>query len=96
VSTPDLSHVGDHVKVTVSAAEPRLLQVVALDESGSESARELVCFDTTLDHEGRARGVASFERLDPGGYSLVAMAPDDPGGLEVHPVRTTTVVWGGV
>ncbi len=94
VSVSDFNEAGERMKVTVSAAEPRLLQVVALDESGRESARELVRFDDASDREGRALGVAAFEPLAPGGYWMIAMAPDDPGGLEVQPVRATTLVWG--
>lgn len=93
VSAAALHEAGERVEVTVRAAEPRVLEILAVDECGREKARELVGFGKDSDEEGRAVGAASFERLDPGGYTLLVRAPDDPAGSEVAPVRATTLVW---
>jgi hypothetical protein len=86
-----MHEVGEPVEVSVRTARPHLLQVVAVDERGRQAAQEIVRVDGAGDTE-QPHGTAKFERLDPGGYSLVVSAPGDPGGLEVQPVSATTLV----
>lgn len=93
LSVPALHEAGQAVEVTALAGERRILQAVALDELGREISSELVRFDTSLDGMGRSVGTASFERLDPGGYTFVVQAPDDPAGFQLKPVRAMTLVW---
>jgi hypothetical protein len=93
VSVADLHDVGETVEVNVRTAEPRVLEALAVDERSDERARELVRFGGEIDEAGRGVGTASFESLDPGGYTVVVRAPDDPMGVELQPVRATTLVW---
>lgn len=92
VSVAELHESGEPVQVTVRIGDTRVLEVVAVDEAGGEGASELVRFGGEVDEAGRTIGIASFDRLDPGGYVLVVRAPDDPSGMEVPAVRATTLV----
>jgi hypothetical protein len=95
VSVAELYEPGERVQVAVRAGEPRVLEVVAVDEAGREAASELVRFGGSVDEAGRTIGSACLEGLEPGGYTVVVRAPDDPAGIEVAPVRATTLVWAG-
>jgi len=96
VSVPDLHGPGEPVEVTVRSPDgDRLLEVVAVGESGRGERSELVRFGEQVDEKGRRIGGACIEGLGSGGYLIVLRAPDDPRGLEVTPVHATTLVWGG-
>jgi hypothetical protein len=92
VATPDLHEAGEEVDVEVAFADKRVLQVVAIDEHGHEVASELVRYGGETDSSGRWLGSAVLQGLQPGGYTICARAPDDPHGLGVAPVHTTTLV----
>lgn len=95
VSVSDLHDPGEQVEVAIRYFERRVLEVVAVDEFGQSAKSELVQFDTEVDETGRYMGNACIESLDPGGYLITLRAPNDPEGMEVSPVHTTTLVWGG-
>lgn len=92
VWVPDVHEAGEPVRVRVRLAEARVLEVLALDERGREVMSELVRFAGEMDEAGRALGYATLERLQPGGYTLLVHALDDPGGTGVPQVRAATLV----
>jgi pimeloyl-ACP methyl ester carboxylesterase len=92
VATPDLHEAGEDVAVEVAFAEQRVLQVVAVDEHAREVASELVRYGGETDMSGRWVGSAVLRGVPPGGYTICARAPDDPHGIGVAPVHTTTLV----
>ncbi len=90
VDVPDFHAAGEGLVVRVTAPERRLLEAVAIDESGAEVLRDRVRFQ---DEDGALAGAANLGVPDPGGYTVVVRVPDDPGGRELPPVHTTTLVW---
>lgn len=95
ISVPDLHEAGEKVRVSIFASTPRALEVVATDEAGKEIEADLVRFNGGSDANGRSLGSVAFDELSPGGYVIEVRAPEDPAGIEVSPVHTTTLVWEG-
>lgn len=95
LSVPDLHAAGEQVEIAVHSLDGnRVLEVVAVDESGQSEKSGLVRFDEQEDEAKRYIGSARIEGLNPGVYLITLRAPDDPEGLEVSPVHATTLVWG--
>jgi hypothetical protein len=94
VIVPALHVPGEEIEVRVRTAQQRLLEVNAVDERGRRVGRQIVRFrGKDTDHDGRAIDTAVLGPFDPGGYTLVVGAPDDPAGAEVPHVRQTTLIW---
>lgn len=94
VTVPALHVPGEEIAVQVRIAQPRLLEVNAFDERRRQVGRQIVRFrGGDIDHEGRAIDSAVLGPFEPGGYTLVVGAPDDPEGAEVPHVRQTTLIW---
>jgi pimeloyl-ACP methyl ester carboxylesterase len=83
VSISDLHAVDEDLRVSVVTPEPRVLEVVLLDEAGGERTSELVVWDGSA-------GTADLGRPGPGGYTVAVRVPDDPGFDAVH---AKTLVW---
>jgi len=95
VSVPDLHEVGEAIEVSVASPSRRTLEVLAIDESGSEAGWAGVRYGGATDDDGRPLGSATLGGVGPGGYTIVVRAPDDPRGISsVAPVRSTTLVLG--
>jgi pimeloyl-ACP methyl ester carboxylesterase len=92
LTVPDLHMVGEPVLVGVRSPEAWVLEATALDESGQEVATELVRYRGRADESIGRRGEVVFTSLAPGGYTIVVRAPHDRTGVEVPPVRATTLV----
>lgn len=94
VTVPALHVPGEEIAVQVRIAQPRRLEVNAFDERRRQVGRQLVRFrGGDIDREGRTIDSAVLGPFEPGGYTLVVGAPDDPQGAEVPHVRQTTLIW---
>ena len=94
VGVPDLHDQGEAIVVSVGFDSARAFEVIALDERGSTAGQASVRYDGDVAPNGRPLGGASLGPLEPGGYTIVVRAPEDPRGREVGPVRSTTMVLG--
>jgi pimeloyl-ACP methyl ester carboxylesterase len=94
VSVPDLHEEGEAITVSVSFPCERTLEVLAVDEYGREAGWAQVRYRGETEDGGRPLGSATLDRIGPGGYTILVRAPDDPRGIDVAPVRSTTLVLG--
>jgi pimeloyl-ACP methyl ester carboxylesterase len=94
VSVPDLHEHGEAIAVSVSFPSERTLEVLAVDEAGREAGWARVRYRGETDPESRPLGGATLDGIGPGGYTILVRAPDDPRGIDVAPVRSTTLVLG--
>jgi len=93
ITAPDLHEAGEPVRIAVLSAERRVIRVVAMNEANEKTASGLARFDDSADGGGRFADEVVLDNLPKGGYVIVAEAPGDPAGIEIPPVRTTTLIW---